>query len=399
MHIVLVNRWYPPHTGFGGVAVYQYYLAHALVAQGHQVTVLAARWSKQMPDFQDDEGVKVVRLLAVEWSRLKRLPLFGRYIRPLHQYQYGLQVSRKLSEIDRCDRPDVIEFAEVNAEGYHYLRQVKRSPVVVRCHTPNFVLRHYYTSEEMPFDTRWTGKMETACILNADTLSAPSKNMAQVIRSEIGISKDPFTIIPNALDTNSFIPKETARSMKGEIVILHVGRLERVKGIDVLAQAFSTVHRCAPNTRLVFVGDDRPDGKGSTWRTRLAAYFQAEGLSDAVQFTGGIDQDELLRWYSKADIVAVPSMLYESFSYTSAQAMAAGLPVVASGIGGIPETVGDAGIIARPADVQELADALLELTRNESLRLALGQKAQYRANEFFNAGKVASQTLKLYRQL
>ncbi len=399
MHIVLVNRWYPPYTGFGGVAVYQHYLAHALAAQGHQVTVLAARWSKEVPALQQDGDVQVMRLFDVDWSRLKRLPVFGRYVRSLQQYGYSLKVSRALTEMKKGHRADVVEFAEVNGEGYHYLHQSRRPPVLVRCHTPNFVLRHYYTPEEMPFDTRWTGKMEAACILKAEALSAPSGDMAQVIADEVGISKENFTVIPNALDTKRFMTRRTAHRANGNIAILHVGRLERVKGIDVLAQAFSIVHRQAPKSRLVFVGDDRPDGRGSTWRARLENYFVSQGLTEAVQFAGGVDQEELLRWYGEAQIAAVPSMLYESFSYTSAQAMAAGLPVVASSIGGIPETVGDAGVIVQPGDVQGLADALLGLIHDPERRATLGQKARCRAQDVFEAEIVAAQTLALYRKL
>lgn len=399
MHIVLVNRWYPPYTGFGGVAAYQYDLTHALARRGHQVTVLAARWSPDMPSIQYDQAVKVIRLLAPERSWLKRLPLLGRYARFLQQYRYSLDVSRALSRMNGAGRADVIEFAEVNAEGYHYLRRARRSPVVVRCHTPNFILRRYYTPEEMPFDTKWTGRMEAACIRRAAALSAPSGDMALTIAGELNLPLDAFEVIPNGLDTKRFLSLRRPAGQKDEIVILHVGRLERVKGVENLAEAFALVHWQAPNTRLVYVGDDRPDGKGSTWRRRLEAYFQAQGLTDAVHFTGGVDPSELLDWYGRAHIAAVPSMLYESFSYTCAQAMAAGLPVVASRIGGIPETVADTGRIVPPGDVPGLAGALLELAQSPMLRSDLGQKARCRAQEVFDIEKAASQTLALYRRL
>jgi glycosyltransferase involved in cell wall biosynthesis len=399
MHIVLANRWYPTYTGFGGVAAYQYYLAHALAKQGHQVTVLAARWSKDAPAVQQDEVVRVIRLLALEWSRLKRLPLLGRYVRPLQQYLYSSDVSRALQRIGVAERPDVIEFADVNAEGTHYLRRTDRPPVLLRCHTPTFVLRRYYTPQELPFDTAWTSRMESDCIRRADALSAPSRDMAGVIASELGLSPDAFAVIPNALDTKRFAPDEPVTNQNGNIVILHVGRLERVKGIETLAQAFSIVHRQSHHARLVFVGEDRPDGAGSTWRTRLENYFQSQGLGDSVQFAGGVEQPELLRWYGRADIAVVPSMLYESFSYTCAQAMAAGLPVVASRIGGIPETLGDTGKIVEAGDAQGLADALLELIHHPQLRLELGQKSRRRAQEVFDADLVADRTLDLYRRL
>lgn len=398
MKIILVNRWYPPYTGFGGVAAYDTYLAHALAKLGHEVAVLAARWTKDAPALQQDGPVRVMRLLAPERPRLKRLPVFSRYLRPVQQSIYSLSVARALNALRGFDRPDVVEFAEVNAEGYHYLRQRNHIPAVARCHTPTFVLRRYYAAEEMPFDTAWTAAMEADSIRRANLRSAPSRDMADVIAHDLSMPADAFTVIPNALDVDLFRQPPRQRQPDDAIIILHVGRLERVKGVEVLARAFIEISEQTPRARLVFVGDDRPDGAGSTWRTRLERQFAAHGLQSRVQFTGGIDQQELLRWYARADLAVVPSMLYESFSYTCAQAMAAGLPVIATRIGGVPETVGDCGLIVEPGDSAALAEALLELLTQPNLRQAFGQQACQRAAHYFDAEIVAKKTLDLYVQ-
>src|SRR5262249_53185833 len=117
------------------------------------------------------------------------------------------------------------------------------------------------------------------------------------------------------------------------VTILHVGRLDRGKGIEVLANAIPSVLAKVPSCRFVFIGDDCSDGKGSTWRKRLESQLAAAGVDKQVTFLGGLDQLELNAWYRKADIAVVPSLIYESFSYTCAQAAAAGLPVIASRIG------------------------------------------------------------------
>ena len=107
---------------------------------------------------------------------------------------------------------------------------------------------------------------------------------------------------------------------------------------------------------------------------RLNEICRANHVAERVEFTGGVSQAELIAWYRRADVAVVPSLIYESFSYTFAQAAAAGLPVVASRIGGIPETIphDEAGLITEPGDVGQLADALARLARSPELRRRLG---------------------------
>src|SRR5262245_28241100 len=121
MHVALVCRWYPPHTCFGGVAMHNYYLAQALVKGGHRVTVVAARWADVVPAVEQCQGVVVHRILARHRPWLHRLPGFGPHARAFVQYQYSRQVARTLQELERSDRPDVVEFADIEAEGYCYL--------------------------------------------------------------------------------------------------------------------------------------------------------------------------------------------------------------------------------------------------------------------------------------
>lgn len=403
MHIALVSRWYPPHTGYGGVAAYTYYLAHALVNLGHHVTVVSARWSPDVPALETQGGITIHRLLAQQRYWPQRLPVVGRYVRPMRQLSYGMQVARKLRELEALDRPDVVEFAEVEADGFADLRARRRCRVIVRCHTPTFVLRHYYTDLEAPFDTALTGAMERYCIRHADALTAPSEDMARTIAAECKIDQARFAVIPNALDVDLFSGNADRQSRNGDhasndVSILHVGRLECVKGVVTLTAAIPQVLRSAPNVQFIFIGDDRPDGAGSTWQCRLEATASASGISDRVRFLGSVSQPELVDWYHRADIAVVPSTLYESFSYTCAQAMAAGLPVVASRIGGIPETIGDCGVLVPGADVDQLAAAIGRLALDPKVRHKLGQRAKQSALERFDASVVARQMVAVYQR-
>jgi glycogen(starch) synthase len=401
MHIALVCRWYPPHSGFGGVAMHNYYTARSLVKAGHRVSVIAARWSEEVPALEEAEGVKVHRLLSLHRSWMHRLPLFGRHARSFVQWSYSRRVAAALHDMERTDPPDVVEFADIEAEGHAYLAGRPGRPVVIRCHTPAFVLHRYYRPEERPWRTEGIEAREKFCIKRATALTAPSHDMARTIAAECGLPEERIAVIPNALDVEPFLAdggREKPVQSGEEVVILHVGRLDRGKGVEVLAAAIPKVLANAPEAKFVFVGEDRSDGGGGTWRSRLTEICRANNVAERVEFTGGVSQAELIAWYHRADVAVVPSLIYESFSYTCAQAAAAGLPVVASRIGGIPETIPDdvAGIITEPGDVGQLADALVRLARDPELRRRLGAAAREKAVREFSAPVVAERLLEVY---
>jgi len=396
MHLLLVNRWYPPYTGWGGVAAYNYYLAHALKRQGHQVTVLAARWSKADPALQDDDGIQVHRILAEHHARLHRLPILGRFMRPFFQWLYSRKVRDEIINLEKQERFDLVEFAEVNAEGYAYLKRKTRLTVVVRCHTPTFVLRQYSAQSEMPYDTELTAGMEKFCISAADGLTAPSVDMASVIEHSCSLSPKSIVVIPNPLDLALF-PVSLHPTSKEEIIILHVGRLDRVKGIEVLIESAAKVFPQYPNARFVMLG-----GGTVEYLEKLLQLMKSVGVNEAqIQFLGETSQSDLLAWYRRADLAVVPTLNYESFSYTVAQAMASGLPVIASRIGGIPETVGgkDAAILVEPGNVEELAIALRTLCQNTKTWRAMGEAGRLQAETYLSTDVVVQKMLDFYRSI
>ena len=409
MHIVLANQWFPPESGRGGVAAYNDQVARAYGALGHVVTVIASRTSAQIPARVETEGIRVHRLLVKDAYRWRRLPGIGRYVREAQQLAYARRVDAALRALHH-ERPiDVVEFAEVNAEGFFYARN-PQSPVVVRCHTPNFVLKRYYKPREMPFDVRVIGACEKDMIRRAHALTAPSHDMARVIANECGISEDSITVIPNALSIDQFsislnhpttqLPNYPTTQLPNYLTILHVGRLERVKGIFVLADAIPPILQQVPHARFVFVGEDRPTGRSASQRAELEAQFTRAGVRSSVEFTDAVDEATLLDWYCRADICVVPSLLYESFSYTCAQAMAAGKPVVASRIGGIPETVDDGvnGIIVTPGNVEQLTEGIVRLALDPALRARMGHAGRAKAEREFDSLQVARRNLQVYER-
>ncbi len=379
--------------------MHNHVLAEALQRLGHQVTILAARTSAAVPAEQERRGLFIHRLLVRSAFPWRRLPGLGRYERPFRQLLHAARVNQALRRVHAARPIAVVEFTEVNAEGYFFARRPP-CPVVVRCQTPNFVLRRYYTRQEAPYDTAIIVACEKSLIRRAHALIAPSVDMARTITEACGLPPNLVRVIPNGLPVPCPPPPRGACAIGQGVVILHVGRLERAKGVGVLTKAIPLVLAAVPTARFVFVGDDCPSATGPSTRAELERALRQAGVAGAVQFRGRVDEAGLAASYAEADICTVPSVLYESFSYTCAQAMAAGKPVVATRIGGIPETVGDGvqGLLVPPGDAPALAAALIQLAREPALRAALGRAGRERVVAAFDPVQVAQMTLAVYAQ-
>jgi glycosyltransferase involved in cell wall biosynthesis len=133
----------------------------------------------------------------------------------------------------------------------------------------------------------------------------------------------------------------------------------------------------------------------------LASFFAAQGLSDRVALRGFVAQNDLVALYHAADLCVVPSILYESFSYTCLQAMACARPVVATTMGGIPEVVidGETGLLVPPGDAVGLAAALQRLIGDARLRSRLGRAGRERAVQLYAHRTVAQQNLAVYAEV
>ena len=202
-------------------------------------------------------------------------------------------------------------------------------------------------------------------------------------------------IIPPGVDTCRFypIPGDEAREYIGVPpcgrMILFVGRIEPLKGLDVLLEAIARLQEqdILRENRfcLVVIGGD-PDTSGesmSTEMTRIQALREQYKLQDLVAFLGKRGQDTLPYYYSAAEVVVVPSQ-YESFGMVALEAMACGTPVVASQVGGLAYLVQDGitGYTVPVDDPKALAERLLGILSNPSLRQQLGNQAVMYARDY-----------------
>ncbi|MDP2326782.1 MAG: glycosyltransferase family 4 protein [Dehalococcoidia bacterium] len=208
-----------------------------------------------------------------------------------------------------------------------------------------------------------------------------------------------YNIIPNGIDVEHWANPllEPLPEYEGTPNILYVGRAEKRKGLGVLIRAFSVVNARIPDARLIVVGPD------SRARRRYQSAAEARGLR-GITFVDaaaeGIPYDELPRFHRSAQIFCSPALGHESQGYVLLEAMAAGVPVVASNIDGYASVITHDvdGVLVRPNDAMALADALTELLRQPQRRARLAAEGRVRVEEY-SWPRVAQQVISYYERL
>jgi len=194
-----------------------------------------------------------------------------------------------------------------------------------------------------------------------------------------GADPSRIAVIPCGVDTNLFLPGDQAAAraaleLDDQPRLLYVGRLAPIKGLETLLDAMARLRAAGTRVHLSIVGGDADEplnGHEGALRARLARL----DLGGTVTFVGAQPQERLRAWYVAADATVLPSH-YESFGMVALEAMACGIPVVASRVGGLQTTVRDGvtGLLVRESDPAALAGALDRLLGDPDLRFRLGRE-------------------------
>lgn len=206
----------------------------------------------------------------------------------------------------------------------------------------------------------------------ADGVTVVSEHLWTRVLACPGVAAERVRLIPNGIDHAFWAGIEPCPG--DPPLLVFVGRLLPVKGVDVLLEALARVRLELPGTRLAIVGEG---DSGDTLRRQVGSL----GLGDSVDFTGHLDRMALRELLGRAAAFVLPSRS-EGLPLALLEAMAAGLPAVASAVGGVPEVLSTGcGRLVPPEDPVALAGALGDLLRDPA-RQALGQSARARAAEF-----------------
>jgi len=287
------------------------------------------------------------------------------------------------------------------------LRKKWQVPLVQMFHTLA-VMKNRVAREKEEVASKLRLEAEGRLVRESDRIIAATQAELAQLQWLYRADTNRIRVVPPGVDTTRFypIPKDEALEFIGSparyCMLLYVGRIEALKGIDTLFEAmaimkqegFLDIHPIC----LAIIGGD-PDVSREEMSTEMDWLHELQeslGIDDLITFLGRRDQDTLQYYYSAAEIVVVPSH-YESFGMVALEAMACGTPVIASETGGLAFLVkdGQTGFHVPAVDPGALAERLKELMQDEGLRVRLGEQAAIYAKEF-SWSIVIDQILELY---
>jgi D-inositol-3-phosphate glycosyltransferase len=243
---------------------------------------------------------------------------------------------------------------------------------------------------------------EHAIVQQANRIIAAGSDEKELLVRLYGASAERISVVPCGVNLDLFQPVEQRAARRAlalredDRILLFVGRVEPLKGIDILLGAAAELameHDCSV---LVIGGDSGAQQGEIAYLRNLAARL---GIAERVSFLGAVDHERLPLYYSAADVCVVPSF-YESFGLVALEAMACGTPVVASRVGGLAGTVrdGETGYLIPWRCPEPFAERIELLLGNEELRRAFGRTAR-EVVERFRWSNVAEQVIGVYREL
>jgi D-inositol-3-phosphate glycosyltransferase len=220
---------------------------------------------------------------------------------------------------------------------------------------------------------------EARVIASAERLVAASVAERSYLTRHAGADPSRIAVVPCGVDTELFMPGDAddaraALGLAGGPLILYVGRLAPIKGLETLLDVIALLDRRGRRVRLMVVGGEADEPRGGH-EADLHARIAALGIGDLVEFVGPQPQERLRTHYIAADVTVLPSH-YESFGMVALEAMACGSPIVASRVGGLTTTVRDGvtGFLVPEGDVNALAGRLETLLGDADLRWRLGRE-------------------------
>jgi D-inositol-3-phosphate glycosyltransferase len=373
----------------GGMNVYIRQLSHEMGRRAHTMDIFTRRTDPDTPEVTViDERTRVIQIDAgapgAEKASLRRF---------LPEFRDGV-----LAFQERDGRPYDLVHSHYWLSGWvgQTLKTAWQIPHVIMFHTLGEVKNRHHLNEREP-DHRIDGERLVAH--EVDRVICASQGEKEMIGSLYGVPSQRITVVPCGVDTDVFRPLDKAAMRRKlglgakEQIVLFVGRIEPLKGIDVLLRAVSHLDG---RFRVLVIGGDGKDGARKSELAALAAELR---IADKATFLDAVPHESLPTYYNAADICVVPSY-YESFGLVAVEAMACGVPVIASRVGGLKETVkdGQTGYLVPWLCPEPFAERLELLLNNEPMRLSLGRGARAAA-ERYHWSEVAARVEDVYHDL
>ncbi|WP_436760252.1 glycosyltransferase [Streptosporangium sp. V21-05] len=365
----------------GGQNVHVAALSLALAARGHEVTVYTRRECPSQPEETSfAPGVTVVHVPAGPAMTLAKddllpwIPDFGRWL------------ARRWR-----DAPPNMVHSHFWMSGLAALAAARDAavPIVHTFHALGTVKRRHQGRADSSPPERL--KIEAMVASQVDAVVATCADEVAELRG-MRVPRSRTRVVPCGVDVGSFTPSGPRRDLGPGPVLLAIGRPVRRKGVDTTIHALSRI----PGATLVVAGGDLDDPEAG----RLSRVAARCGVADRVRFLGRVGRESVPTLMRSADVV-VSMPWYEPFGIVPLEAMACGVPVVASAVGGHLDTVVPevTGLLVPPREPHALGGALRRLLTAPSLLAAYGAAAAARARSRYDWHRIAAQTSAVYAEV
>lgn len=393
-----------PHCG--GQGVYVRHLSRALTDLGHRVEVFSGQ-----PYPELDAGVDFTPVPGLDLYRPEdpfRVPGLREFRGPidvlefLHMCTAGfpepLAFSLRVRRALRHRRGDFDVVHDNQCLGYGLLGVLRDGfPLLATLHHPinvdrDFELAHCPDFRRRVSLRRWYGfvSMQKRVARRLPRIVTVSQSSRRDIHVHMGVALERMAVVPVAVDHEHFRPLPGRCRVPGRIMTTNSSDVP-MKGLLVLLEALAKARTERPQVHLLVVGQAR---EGSLEAIRRL------GIEDAVRFTSGVDHDRLVELYAECELSVVPS-LYEGFSLPAIEAMACGVPVVATTGGALPEVVGADGntaLLVPPGDAGALAAAMGRALDDPGLRERVGAAGRTRVLAGYTWQETARATVAQYHE-
>ena len=388
LKILMLSWEYPPFK-VGGLAAHVYDLSKMLVKKGYTIHVVTCSFPGAA-DYELVDGVHVHRFDAYEIPAPEFL-----------QWDLNMNVlmERKAIEIIKEHDIDIIHAHDwLVASAAIGLKHLFRKPMIATIHSLERGRRNGLFNDGQ----HMIDQIENLLIQEAWHNIVCSQYMQSLCHFSFRFPNDKMTIIPNGVRYNDFsvelskgdaVTHHKKYARIEEQIVAYIGRLVPEKGVNVLLGAVKPVLEKMPNTKFVVAGEG--------WhRNELQRITKELRIEDKVLFTGYLPEEDFLAYFNVSDILVVPST-YEPFGIVALEGMATKTPIIVSDVGGLSEIVDHqwTGMKVPPDNSQALADSIVELLNNETLRNRIVLNAIDKLKHVYDWSIIADHTTKVYKNV
>lgn len=406
LRIALLAYRGKPHVG--GQGVYTRHLAKALVDLGHHVEVLGGQ-----PYPVLDERIPLVQLPSLDiyndhfpmrmpglwelknWTDFLEVTAFsaGTFPEPL---AFSMRAWDHLRH--RQGEFDIVQDNQCLGYGLLLIERQLGLPILGTIHHPITVDRRL----EMEAADGWYKRlslrrwyafvdMQTQVAQRLKRIITVSENSFKDIVQDHKVKPENMAVVPVGVDIDLFKPLPSVKPIPGRLVTTASADVT-MKGLKYLLEAVAKLRTERDDVHLVVIGKRKPGGASDEAIKKL-------GIEDHVEFITGVPEERIIELYSEAELAVVPS-LYEGFSLPAIEAMACGVPLVATTGGAIPEVVGkdgDTAMLVEPGDSEALAAKLRWALDQKNLRKTIGTRGRKRIVDRWSWKHTAVKTVEQYR--